>query len=62
MNTPQLQIKSPPDNDIVITARDLWAALDEKRQEFKSDRWAIISEIVNAREQIEVFEGGGIGK
>lgn len=62
MNTPQLQIKSPQDNDTVITARDLWTALDEKRGEFKPDRWAIISEIVDAREQIEMFEGGGIGE
>jgi hypothetical protein len=59
MNTPQPQIKSPQDSDTMITARDLFAALEEKRNDFKLDRWSIISDIVKAREEIEIFESGG---
>lgn len=62
MNTPQPQIKSPQDSDTVITAQDLLLALEEKRNEFKVDRWSIISEIIDARRQIEMYEGGGYGK
>lgn len=62
MNTPQRQIKSnqePPET--FISAHDLWDALEEKKGDFKPDRWAIIREIIKAREQIEVYEVGGIG-
>ena len=61
MNTPQLQVKHPQDTDVMITARDLWVALEEKKADFKGDRWRIVSEIISAREQIEMFEGGGFG-
>lgn len=46
----------------MITARELFLALEEKKNDFKPDRWAIITEIVNAREQIEIFDMGGFGK
>ncbi len=61
-NTPQSQIRSPQDSDTLISARDLLLALEEKRNDFKSDRWDIISEIIDAREQIEMYESGGFGK
>ena len=62
MNTPQPQIKSPQDSDTIITAHDLFLALEEKKNDFKLDRWSIISEIINARTQIELFESGTYGK
>ena len=65
MNTPQPQIKSPQESDAsatAITARELFLALEEKRNDFKLDRWSIISEIISAREQIEQYEVGGFGK
>ena len=61
MNTPQPQIKSPQESDTEITARDLFLALEEKRNDFKVDRWNIISEIVSTRERIEMYEGGSFG-
>lgn len=63
MNTPQRQIKPHQDpTETLINAQDLLTALDEKKNDFKADRWAIIGEIVRAREQIEMYETGGFGE
>ena len=61
MNTPQLQIKQPQDSEVLIGARDLWNALEEKKLEFKVGKLQIIAEIIDVREQIETFENGGYG-
>ena len=63
MNTPQKQLRSFEDKqETYIHAADLWEALDEKRNDFKADRWAIIKEIISAREQVEIFEAGGLSE
>jgi hypothetical protein len=62
MNTPQPQIRSPQDTTETITARELFTALEEKKNDFKADRWAIINEIINARERIEMYDLGGYGE
>ena len=61
MHTPQPQIKSPQECDTRITAQDLLVALEEKRNDFKPDRWAIIEEIISARTRIEMYEEGCFG-
>lgn len=38
-----------------IYAIDLLQALEEKRKDFKDDRWAMIEEIIAVREQLERF-------
>ena len=62
MRTPQPQIKSPHETGPDISANDLFLALEEKKNDFKADRWEIIKEIIRAREQIEMFRDGGFGK
>ncbi|RMZ91443.1 hypothetical protein DV736_g1340, partial [Chaetothyriales sp. CBS 134916] len=59
MNTPQQQIKNAPDVDTLIYAQDLLLALEEKKADFKGDRWQIIAQIVDVRTQIENYEMGG---
>lgn len=39
----------------MIFATDLLQALEEKKGDFKEDRWAIIQEIISVREQLERF-------
>lgn len=46
------------DDGPLITAVDLLQALEEKRGDFKEDRWAIIQEIIDVREQLEQFSDG----
>lgn len=62
MHTPQDQIKSPYDSETKIFANDLFLALEEKKNDFKADRWEIIKEIIRVREQLEMFGDGGFGK
>ncbi|RMZ74986.1 hypothetical protein DV737_g5550, partial [Chaetothyriales sp. CBS 132003] len=59
MNTPQQQIKNGPDVETPIYARDLLLALEEKKADFKGDRWQIVAQIVDTRTQIENYEMGG---
>ncbi|RMZ83697.1 hypothetical protein DV738_g1150, partial [Chaetothyriales sp. CBS 135597] len=59
MNTPQHQIKNSPDGETLIYAQDLLMALEEKKADFKGDRWQIIVQIVDVRTQIENYEMGG---
>jgi hypothetical protein len=62
MHTPQPQLMTPPrDVESMLSARDLWTALEDKKFEFKGDRWPIITEIITFREQVEIFEAGGYG-
>jgi hypothetical protein len=62
MHTPQPQLMTPPrDVETMLSARDLWTALEDKKFEFKGDRWPIITEIITFREQVEIFEAGGYG-
>ena len=62
METPQPQIKSLHETGPPISASDLFMALEEKRNDFKADRWEIIKEIIRVREQIQMFRDGGFGK
>lgn len=55
MHTPQQQLKPSSDDGTLIYATDLLQALEEKKGDFKEDRWAIIQEIISVREQLERF-------
>jgi hypothetical protein len=46
----------------MIGAQDLLDALEEKRGEFKEEKWRIICEIVDIRVQIEEHHSGAFGK
>ena len=58
MHTPQQQLKASSDDGPLIYAKDLLQALEEKKADFKEDRWAIIQEISSVREQLERFTDG----
>lgn len=58
MHTPQQQIKATMDDGPLIYATDLLQALEEKKADFKEDRWMIIQEIIAVREQLERFNDG----
>lgn len=55
MQTPQQQLKASHDDGALIYAVDLLHALEEKKGDFKEDRWAIIQDIISVREQLERF-------
>ncbi|ETN40305.1 uncharacterized protein HMPREF1541_04581 [Cyphellophora europaea CBS 101466] len=58
MHTPQQQLRATTDDGPLIFASDLLQALEEKKGDFKEDRWAIIQEIIGVREQLERFNDG----
>jgi hypothetical protein len=58
MHTPQRQLRSPTEDGPLIFSRDLFQALEEKKGDFKGDRWAIIREIIEVREQLEQLYDG----
>lgn len=64
MNTPQPIIQNPadPDNQLVVTARDLADCLEEKRGELKEGPWEIVQQVIRTREAMEQFKSGEIGK
>jgi hypothetical protein len=55
MHTPHPQLSTSIEEGPLIYAMDLLVALEEKRADFKDDRWVIIEEIVAVREQLENF-------
>lgn len=64
MHTPQPIILNPadPDNQLVVTAQELLECLEEKKGELKDGPYDIVKQVVNARDIMEQFETGGIGK
>lgn len=60
VNTPQKQIKSSSEEPVYIRAVDLLAALEEKKADFKEEKWAIVQEIIAVREQIEEYRSGNL--
>jgi hypothetical protein len=58
MHTPQRQLRSATEQGPLIFSRDLLQALEEKKGDFKGDRWAIIREIIEVREQLESLHDG----
>ena len=62
MQTPQIQIKPHEDSGTWLYAQDLLQALDEKKADFKGDRWSIIEEIIRVRTLLEGYENEYCGK
>ena len=56
IHTPQRQIKPAADEAVYIYAQDLLAALEEKKTDFKPERWAIVQEIISVRQRLEAMQ------
>jgi len=64
MHTPQPVIlnSAPPEKQLNVTAQELLECLEEKRGELKAGPYEIIEEVIRARDNMELFESGGMGK
>lgn len=64
MGTPQPIITNPSDSQNLqtVTAGDLLECLELKRDELREDRWEILEQITRARQMMEQYEAGEIGK
>ncbi|KPI37762.1 uncharacterized protein AB675_77 [Cyphellophora attinorum] len=60
INTPQRQIRASSDEPVYIRAVELLAALEEKKGDFKEDKWAIVQEIISVRDQLEEYNSGNM--
>jgi hypothetical protein len=60
INTPQRQIRASSDEPVYIRAVELLAALEEKKGDFKEDKWAIVQEIISVRDQLEKYNSGNM--